>query len=236
MTWGTVAIGARVSKPSAYFVSSLVSLIGKVRQGDIVLDIAVGMKQREAADQLVRDFLASKSDALLFLDDDMIFGYDALNKLRDDPRCDGYGVVSGLTTRRHWPPTPTIMRFAENSGYSDRRFEQELYYRPNEVIPVDAVGLAFTLVRRETIEAIITPPDERGMVCFVRTELNDDMEFSRRCRDAGYKLGVHTGVEIGHMAELAMTPDVFKAWRAAGCPPVPWNSFWASLTRYLEKK
>ncbi len=82
----------------------------------------------------------------------------------------------------------------------------------NAVIEVDAVGLAFTLVKRHVFQkmvnefgALYTPFFEWG-----KFEEGEDIVFSRWCREQGFRLAVDTGVKIIHIGKYGYGWNAFQ--------------------------
>lgn len=221
MTWGTLALGVRIARhPEPLFVASWTRLlVDGLRPGDHVLEPAIGLRGTSAANELVRQFLRSDCDALALFDDDMTFPSTALTTIRDNPDGWPYDVLSALATRRTWPPVPVIMRLTEQpSGPEARRGEH--YVNPADwqrgaVLDVDAVGLAFTLIRRELLEALREPgiPDELQYWFDPGVgDESDEIAFCRRARAMGARLGVDTALEIGHVASVTYTPETWRRY------------------------
>jgi hypothetical protein len=207
--------------------------------GDIVLDPAVGMKQHLAAEQLACDFMKAPADSLVMLDDDMWFGWRSLERLRHHVANREYDVISAMNNRRAWPPSPSVLRLVE--GREEEDIYESVWWPEQEesaVIPVDAVGLAFTMIRRSVLEKLDKGPVGRdGTRFFYPNELRDDTGFSKRCRiEAGAKLGVDTRIRTGHVGEFIYTYDMFRAWRAAGAPPVSPHAFFQEVAHLFERR
>jgi hypothetical protein len=110
--WGSVAVGVRVAKhPEPFFFADWTALLTSgLRSGDTVLMPAMHMPAHWAARKIVRNFLGTKKDSLLMVDDDMTFDPDMLHRMRDNKDNWGFDVVSALAVRRNIAmPTPVVM-------------------------------------------------------------------------------------------------------------------------------
>lgn len=177
-----------------------------------------------------RNFIASvvtatpQAEWLLFIDADMGFQPDALDRLlavahpQDRPivgglcfvwkdrGADGYGGVRS-------EPMPTIY------DYIDGDFKGRLHYPAGRVVPVAATGTAFLLIHRSVLERIAS---EFGPEWFTRAQgpsglMGEDISFFSRCRELGIPAFVHTGVRTTHHKETFVSESDF--WDSFVAPP-----------------
>lgn len=216
--WGRVAVGTRIHKNSSgSFVNSYtMMLVNGLRIGDSVLTAPVGKPGHIAANHLARGFLNSNCDSILFVDDDMEFPHDALGRLRDNEANWNYDVVMGFCTHKTVPPHAVVLRKLEPPGPPmSLKGEHHGAMRNvpnNTIVDVDAVGLAFTLMKRHVLEAKVneygimyTPFFEWG-----KFAEGEDIVFSRWARENGFELAVDTNVKIGHLGEYAFGWSAFQ--------------------------
>ena len=80
------------------------------------------------------------------------------------------------------------------------KFNALAHIPDNSIVPVDAVGLAFTLVKRHVFESMLNEHGPEYTVWFDwgKHSEGEDIRFSRRCRQAGFSMAVDSGVKIGH--------------------------------------
>jgi hypothetical protein len=218
--WGRVAVGTRVYKsPEPDFFVSWTKLIGSgMRGGDRVFEPVVGMPGHVAANHLARALLATPCDSLLMVDDDMVFEPDALEKLRSNPLTRDYDVVFGFCTHRTLPPHAVVMKLQEQPplplSLLGEQYGTLRDIENNSVVDVDAVGLAFTLIKRKVFEKML---DDYGALYTswfqwgAHTE-GEDVFFSRRCRELGFSLAVDSSVKIGHVGRYTFTWDDHQRW------------------------
>jgi len=124
------------------------------------------------------------AENLLFIDDDMTFTPELFETVWNTPA----DVVSALAFVRREPPTfPAMYRRAEDGSY-----KPILSYPQNTILPVDGVGMAFTLIRRPVIEALRAP--------YVRdSSKGEDIIFCERAKAAGFSVVVNTAAKCGHL-------------------------------------
>ena len=211
-SWGNVAIGLRTYKTvSSMFMPSWSRfLLTGVRRGDVLLGIEkqLGRSQPHAANIIALEFLKSECDSLLMVDDDMILPFDGLSLMRDNRENWDYDVVQGFCTHRTYPPHAVANVLAPEQPGLPKSLSGLLYnalaHLPeNGVEKVDAVGMAFTLIKRHVIEEMLSEYGPEWTVWFDfggHSEM-EDMRFSKRCREHGFSLAVDTHAKIGHIGE-----------------------------------
>lgn len=208
--WGKVAISNRMGKhPEPLFVKSLLRLcLAGLRPGDTVLDDwPVAEPHHVAANKLALWFLTKTDcDSLLFLDDDMSFSPFALEAMRANEENWIYDVAMGFCTFRTPPPHAVAYRLSDEQPGMPKALGGEMYnalaHLPESgAIEVDAVGLAFTLVRREVLESMVGEygPEWTSWFDFGLHSEMEDIRFSKRVREHGFTMCVDTSAKIGHV-------------------------------------
>jgi len=205
MSFGKVAVGCRIGKhPEAAFFAAWTGLIVQgMRTGDIVLSPSAHMPAHWAGDFLASQFMKSDCDSLLMIDDDMEFAPESLAAMRDKQANADYDIVFGLCTTREMPPKPvTLRRVDEERELYDRVYD----FNEGDTIPVDTVGLAFTLIKRRVFEAFIHPNGLESTYFFAYGygRETDETPFCRRARGYGFTMAVDTAVQIDHIAAIPL--------------------------------
>jgi len=181
-----------------FFASWQKMLLSCVRNGDVVLDPQYESPQHYAAEGLAISFLKSRASAVLFVDDDMVFNPKDVNTLRDDPRGFNFDALMGLCLSRNWPHMPLIPQHYE--PWNDESLYKIVNQpEPDALYPCAYLGLGFTLVRRRVFEVVSESVGEKSMM-FRWSPRGDseDSTFFTTADTHGCKLGVHSGVCIGH--------------------------------------
>lgn len=209
--WGRIAAGCRIAKhPEALFFASWTGLIaGGTRQDDAILAPTIHTPAHWASDSLARSLLKSDCDSLLMIDDDMSFEPDALERLRTNPANQGYDVVMALCTSKELPPRPIVVSLVDGVFKTNHDFQD------GDVVPVDMVGLAFTLIRRRVFEAMLgeSAPEQGFFFSYGPGRESDDVPFCRRVRELGFRMAVDTAVKIDHIGAFAYGWHQYQALR-----------------------
>jgi hypothetical protein len=157
-----------------------------------------------------------RGDWLLFIDDDMVWRPDAVGRLIATFEENDLDMLGGLCFRRSEPYQPTLyMRERPNEGAYN--FLES--WPEDEVVEVDATGMAFVVIRKRVFEMIAggpMPPYEirKGSPPnFFRWEgqMGEDLRFCQDAKAAGARIWVTTGIEIGHVSEVQIGHRDFLA-------------------------
>jgi len=173
------------------------------------------MLVEDARNELTDEALASPEIThLLFIDDDMTFDPDALERLlkHDLP------IVGGLCFSRRVPYHPVLCRKHPDWMARPRTpFGFVYHYPPNALFQVDATGGAFLLIKREVFEKIdataVARGEEKGAWWARAGGLSEDFSFCSRAVKVGYEIYVDTGCRIGHVAKVVITEETASKLR-----------------------
>lgn len=220
--WGSVALTMRMYKgvdpDTVWDWSSLIT--SGLRGGDTLLRSQTGIPGHLSAQKIVRGFLYTRCDSLLFVDDDMEFGPSSLEVLRANKSNWDYDVVQAFCTHRTFPPHAIVLKELDEQpglpiSLSGRRYGTLASVDDNTVIPVDAVGFAFTLVKRHVLEALVNEFGARhtyDLIHWGPGTTGEDTDFSQRVQKLGFSLAVDTSVKIGHFGKMAYGWDHFQEY------------------------
>jgi hypothetical protein len=170
----------------------------------------------DSANQIADGFLG---DWVLFLDTDHVFKSDALFEMVQTFEDNNLDILSGFAQKRQPPYLPLIMK---------TNFDPLMPFEPiipdpitkNILIPIDAAGLACTMVRRRVFEAITKkleekPFDFRNKFCPSRIPgdspagVYDAMEYFNRAGGIDYELPIDRRWDEFYWEDIAFF------WRAA---------------------
>ena len=199
--FGKLAFGIRVGHavdPSFFWCWTMLLRSGKMRDGDCVLNPAVGLPHAPACTILLGWFLQSGADALMLLDDDMEFTPDAVERLRSDDF--GFDVMSALYVTRKRPHVPIVV-----TGYDDATSRPKLanFASIKGIMPVDYVGFGMTIVKRKILEDLQALYPGQSPFAF-DAQRGEDGRFCDDVRRVGGRIGLNTDVRIGHRTSVAL--------------------------------
>lgn len=220
------------------FHDSLVNLLmfdaanrGRVMEGGYVaVRCARSSDLVEARNQAVESFLARPAEWLFFIDTDMGFNPDTIERLVEAADPVDRPIVGGLCfaqkeTRQdgmsgyRTAPRVTILDAIPVDG-GGLQFMGRTQYPVNAVVPCAATGAACILIHRSVLERI---RDEHGPTWFNRVAgadgklLGEDVSFCVRAGALDIPVAVHTGVRTTHLKNAWLGEEDF--WRNAVAAP-----------------
>jgi len=167
-----------------------------------IMRVQSGPQMEEGRNLLVEKFLETPAEWLLSVDTDMVFDYDALERLLTTARERDVKLVGGLCygINREHGQFPTMYRTIDGMPHV-------LFNELGGVVPVDATGAAFTLTHRTLFEnhrrlgphpwfhrREIQPTDGHpGGI------LGEDLSWCWHLRSEGVPIVVDTDVEVGQI-------------------------------------
>jgi len=208
------------TRPSHSFQDSLQNLVlfdlggqGLLHGGYIAMRCTGGVESIvEGRNKVAKQFLDTDSDYLFWLDDDMGFEADALQKLHAVADPETRPIVAGLCFAAketetdgyggfRVKPRVTIMDYVD----AEQAFVGRAHYQPNSLTRCGATGSACILIHRSVFERI---RDEYGDNWYTRTHdpagrlMGEDVSFCARAGALGIPVCVHSGVRTTHFKHL----------------------------------
>jgi len=201
-----------LSKPLADISFSLVSPCGSsnitAARNVCIQDVFI---QEEA--------FKKKFDYLLFIDSDIIFTYEDIQKLLGHKK----DIIAGLYFAKGTPFFPVAGYYDINkieNGFPKITKEQ---VTSKKLLEVDWAGCGFLLLKREIIDRIEYPwfdmrvidlpkPLKRSGGFVIKKELlSEDISFCTRLKEIGYKIYLDTNVLLKHLGKANYTIEHFLA-------------------------
>jgi glycosyltransferase involved in cell wall biosynthesis len=183
----------------------------------------------EARNTVIDYFLGTDADWLFFIDADMGFAPDVLDRLLyfADPderpivgglcfayQEQGFDGINGIRAK----PMPTIYEWVDGS-YIGRA-----HYPVNQLVRSAATGFALVVIHRTVLEAVRTEygPDWCDRIPKQKQKIGDgplgeDMSFFTRTGALGFPCHVHTGIRTSHQKTIFVQEADF--WESFLAPP-----------------
>jgi len=148
-------------------------------------------------------------DYLFFIDSDMIYRPDILDKLYDRHKDIIGAIYSMRSGKEHGPAIYSYVKEKDT-------FAQYKHWPINDgVIKVDGIGTGLLLIKVSALRKMPAPrfaylecrtPDKKGN----RRRLGEDLSFCKRCMEQGIKIYADTHIWAGHLGEKVWT---HKDWQ-----------------------
>jgi hypothetical protein len=212
--WGNIALGVRIHRhpEPKFFLSWSAMISGGLRRGDTILMPKVGMPAHWAATSLAQEFMMGNPNhqTLLLVDDDMMFTPDALHIMRENRANWEYDAVMAFAVRKRKEfPTPVVM-WHQGAKPEPESLSGDWFDSPppevkkGGIIETDAVGLAFTFIRRRVFAELVN--EEWGLehTDFFRYgpgNETEDIPFSRDLREHGFRMAIDASVRTKHIID-----------------------------------
>lgn len=157
----------------------------------------------DARNALVTQAIDEGHDRILWLDSDMIFDTDIMEKLSADLDA-GYDYVSALCFKRKPPFSPCVYK---EIGYTAEGQELRPFahcyedYPKDQIFEVDASGLGCVMMKTEVVKKV---RDKFGLPFSPVIGFGEDLSFCLRAKDLGIKKYCDSRVKIKHIANVAI--------------------------------
>lgn len=141
--------------------------------------------------------IEQKCTHVLFIDDDMAYPPDALNRLLEHDK----DIVSGLYVSRAYPHQPVVFDLADENGSACPMY---LIEKPR-LVPIVAAGFGFLLVKTSVFDKLEKPYVRLGELD--PEQWCDDIGFFKRVREAGIQSYCDLTVMCGHIGTMIIWPE-----------------------------
>lgn len=182
------------------FVRSLLSL--RIT-GECQISFGVGSLVYDSRNQLAGKAINEGFDRVLWLDSDMTFGPDLMERLSQ--RLDeGREFVSGLYFRRKKPLLPCLFSAVAPEGPVAEPIEA---YEPDSVFQIAGAGFGAVMMTTDLIRRV---GEKYGYPFSPVIALAEDLSFCWRAGQLGAALWCDSSIKLGHVGYFEITEDTYK--------------------------
>lgn len=189
----------------ALFCQSLALL---QRAGDTVIGFEVGSLVYNARNNLARQAVKSEADWVLWLDSDMVFGPDLLQRMIKVCTENDIDFLTALCFRRKPPYTPCLFdrleKIDKGASYT------ALMSVPEGRFQVGGCGFAGVLMSMDVLLSVMAKFN--GRMFEPIDGFGEDVAFCWRARQCGYDIWCDSGIELGHVGSFVVTRSIFEAY------------------------
>ena len=159
-----------------------------------------GTLVHKARNKLIESALNGFKEAthILFVDDDMVFTNDDLDKLLDS----GKDVIGSVCVERNPPFHPCLVpKDKDWSNMTD-------LWEKKKPIKVEAIGMGFTLVKIDILKQIMEKV-KQPFFFEKDSEYGEDFNFCSLLKGEGETVWAHCDSQVGHISKLAVSLQHF---------------------------
>lgn len=146
---------------------------------------------------LAQAALDANADYVLWIDSDMVFPANSLERLLAHDE----DMVTGLYFMRRGNHAPVIYSEVTEDG----RVVNYSKYPQNALIEVAGCGFGMVLMKTDVIRRVVQ--ESSGYTFQPIPKLGEDLSFCLRFRNAGGRIWCDTTLKLGHMGEYVYTED-----------------------------
>lgn len=163
-------------------------------QGSLVYD---------ARNDLVKEAIERKAKYLLFIDSDMSFEAEALQKLLDLNADIATGLYVERSGNHH---RPTVYKHIDIRTKEHEALKENFDLIDRDIFEVEGCGMGFCLIKTDVFKTIIaTYGDCFQPIC----GLGEDLSFCWKAKQCGFKIMCDSTFTLGHIGEYIYT---LKDW------------------------
>lgn len=200
-----IAVPSMDSVP-AVFAQSL-AMLKKV--GNCAVAFQVGSLVYESRNDLAKYAVQSEADYVLWLDSDMMFEPELLEKMMATLQEHDLDILSGIYYRRRNPFSPVLMKklsIAENNFCEYENFNA---YPEDGIFEVEGIGFGCVLIKSDVLMDIKATYND-WFSPFGR--VGEDLSFCWRARQTGHKIFADPSIQLGHCGQQIITKEFYEAF------------------------
>lgn len=200
-----IAVPSMDSVP-AVFAQSL-AMLKKV--GNCAVAFQVGSLVYESRNDLAKYAVQSEADYVLWLDSDMMFEPELLEKMMATLEEHDLDILTGIYYRRRHPFSPVLMKklsIAENNFCEYENFNA---YPEDGIFEVEGIGFGCVLMKSDVLMDIKATYND-WFSPFGR--VGEDLSFCWRARQTGHKIYADPSIQLGHCGQQIITKEFYEAF------------------------
>lgn len=163
----------------------------------------------DARNNLAKNAVDGGFDRILWLDSDMEFDRDLLNRLIDDMDENNLDVVSGIYFTRKSPSMPCFYQkvgyYHDDENDSVSPVAMHYYeYPQDQLFTVEGMGFGAVLVKTDLVKKV---QEKYGLPFSPILGFGEDLSFCIRARDIGAQLWVDSRIKCGHIGQIVYSEE-----------------------------
>ena len=202
-----IAIPTMESVP-VQFLGSMLQL--KRQDVEVQFGIETGSLVYNARNSLARQAVKSEADWVLWLDSDMVFDPDLLDKMLTVCIENDIDFLTALCFRRKPPYTPCLFERLDVRKDGKGASYTALLSVPDGRFRVEGCGLAGVLMSTDVLISVAAKFN--GAMFDPMYGFGEDVTFCWRARQCGYEIWCDSDIEMGHVGQCVVTRGYFEAY------------------------
>ena len=192
----------------AQFAASLATLR---KTEETVVAFQISSLVYTARNELAKTAIQLNADFVLWLDSDMVFEPDILERLLKDYQDKKGDIISGIYFRRVSPFTPVIYETFEITDRGSYYSNPEQV--PDEIFKVGGCGFGCVLMPADVLMDVIA---KYGQPFDPINGNGEDLSFCWRARELGYTIVCDPSISCGHVGHTVITKGFYETYRSHG--------------------
>lgn len=192
----------------AQFAASLATLR---KQENTIVAFQISSLVYTARNELAAMAIKMGADFVLWLDSDMVFEPDTLERLMQDYNEKKGDIISGVYFRRVPPFKPVLHRhFSINENGAEFDEPEDI---PDEIFDIEGCGFGCVLM---PVEVLFDVMGKYGKPFDPIGGNGEDLSFCWRARECGYKIVCDPRISLGHVGHQIISREYYEAYRQHG--------------------
>lgn len=200
-----IAVPSMDSVP-AVFAQSL-SMLQKV--GDCAVAFQIGSLVYDSRNNLAKHALSMKADYILWLDSDMMFEPDILEKMMAKMQEKNLDILSGIYYRRRHPFSPVLLKKLSVDENNFATYENYNSYPEDDIFEVEGIGFGCVLMSSDVLFDVAAQFKDWFSPL---GRVGEDLSFCWRARQCGYKIFADPEIQLGHCGSQIITKGFYEAF------------------------
>lgn len=180
------------------------------KAGDCGIGFKVGSLISDSREGLAATAIQNGADYVLWLDSDMTFPPDTLERMLKHMEL--YDIVSGIYFRRVPPYSPVLFKKLDikedGAGGYTAEYEDYTNYPQDSIFECQGIGFGCACMKTEVLKAVML---EYGTCFSMMGKNGEDVSFSQRVRNLGYRIMCDSSIKCGHVGHLTITEGLFRS-------------------------
>lgn len=176
--------------------------------GECQIAFQIGSLVYTSRNDLARFAMKEGFDYVLWLDSDMVFEPDLLQRLYKQMTDNDLKMITGLYFRRRPPYSPVIFETMKPRGGGGWNFTDYENY-PDKLFEVEACGFGCVLM---ATEVLLDVQIKHGYLFHPMNDGGEDISFCWRARQCGYKIMCDPDIVCGHVGNVIITDTLYKQY------------------------